>query len=87
MPYVAPFAAFMVSIALAHWLPMSPGLLYPIRVVVVGVVLAVFSRHLVSFRAGNWAGSIGIGAAVFVLWVAPWLAYGPANLIYGASFR
>src|SRR5256712_1198784 len=25
--------------------------------------------------------------AMFVLWVAPWLAYGPANLGYGASFR
>ena len=25
--------------------------------------------------------------AMFVLWVAPWLAYGPANLVYGASFR
>ena len=68
----------MFFIALAHWLPGSPGLLYPIRVVVVGVVLAVFSRHLVSFRAGNWVGSIGIGVIVFVLWVAPdvlWPAY------------
>jgi CAAX prenyl protease-like protein len=78
MPYVAPFAAFMVFIALAHWLPVSPGLLYPIRVVVVGMVLAVFSCHLVSFRAGNWLGSIGVGIAVFVLWIAPdvlWPAY------------
>ena len=77
-PYVAPFAAFMVFVGLAHWLPASPGLLYPIRVVVVGAVLAVVSRHLVSFRAGNWAGSIIIGIAVLVLWVAPdvlWPAY------------
>ncbi len=68
----------MVFVALAHWLPESPRLLYPIRVVVVGVVLAVFSRHLGSFRAGHWAGSIMIGLAVFVLWVAPdvlWPAY------------
>jgi len=68
----------MLFIALAHWLPGSPGLLYPIRVVVVGVVLAVFSRRLVSLRAGNWVGSIGIGVIVFVLWVAPdvlWPAY------------
>jgi len=68
----------MVFVGVAHWLPGSPGLLYPIRVVVVGAMLAVFSRHLVSFRAGNWAGSFGIGVAVFVLWVAPdvlWPAY------------
>jgi len=61
----------MVFVALAHWLPESPGFLYPIRVVVVGVVLAVFSRHLISFSAGHWTGSIMIGIAVFVLWVGP----------------
>jgi len=52
--------------------------LYPVRVVVVGLVVAAFSRHLVSFRARNWVGSIGVGIAVFVLWVAPdvlWPAY------------
>jgi hypothetical protein len=68
----------MVFIGLAHGLPISPSLLYPIRVVVVGIVLAVFSRHLISFRAGNWAGSLMIGVVVFVLWVAPdvlWPAY------------
>ena len=68
----------MVFIALAHWLPVSPRLLYPVRVVVVGVVLAFFSRQLISFRAGNWLGSIGVGIAVFVLWIAPdvlWPAY------------
>jgi CAAX prenyl protease-like protein len=68
----------MVFVALAHWLPESYGLLYPIRVVVVGAALVLFARHLVSFRACNWAGSIIIGLAVFVLWVAPdvlWPAY------------
>ena len=78
MPYVAPFAMFVVFIALAHWLPVSPGVLYPIRVVVVGVVLAVFSRDLVSFRDVTWAGSTMVGIVVFVIWVAPdviWPAY------------
>jgi CAAX prenyl protease-like protein len=78
VPYVAPFAAFLVFIGLAQWFPVSPDLLYPIRVAVVGAVLAVFSRHLVSFRAGTWAGSLMTGVAVFVLWVAPdvlWPAY------------
>ena len=68
----------MVFVALAHWLPVSPALLYPGRVVVVSIVLALFSRHLVSFRVCNWTGSILIGLTVFVLWVAPdvlWPAY------------
>lgn len=78
MPYVAPFATFAIFIGLAQWLPLSPALLYPIRVAVVGAVLVICSRHLVSFRATEWAPSTMIGIAVFVLWVAPdmlWPAY------------
>ena len=25
--------------------------------------------------------------SMLVLWLVPWLAYGPANLVYGSSFR
>ena len=78
VPYVAPFVGFMAFIALAHWLPVSPRLLYPLRVVVIGAVVVVCSRQLVSFRAHNLAGSILMGIAVFVLWIAPdvlWPAY------------
>src|SRR5215813_9347741 len=77
-PYVAPFAAFMAFIAIAHWLPVSPRFLYPLRVMVVGAVVVSCARHWVSFRARHWAGSIPIGIAVFVLWVTPdvlWPAY------------
>jgi len=78
IPYVAPFATFMLFVALAHWLPVSPALLYPMRVVVVATVLVGWSRHLISFRAGSLAGSILAGIVVFVLWIAPdvlWPAY------------
>jgi CAAX prenyl protease-like protein len=76
--YVAPFATFMLFVALAHWLPVSLAFLYPVRVVVVATVLVGCSRHLISFHAGNWAGSILMGIVVFVLWIAPdvlWPAY------------
>src|SRR5215475_16223998 len=69
VPYVAPFAGFMAFIALAHWLPVSPRFLYPLRVVVVVMLVVVCSRQLISFRARNWAGSILMGIAVFVLWI------------------
>src|SRR5262249_18242271 len=92
VPYIAPFVAFMGFIALAHWLPVSPSLLYPIRVAVVCAVIVVCSRHLVSFRAGNWAGSITLGIAVFVLWITPdvlWPGYRShwlfANLLVGSA--
>ena len=69
--YVAPFTTFMLFVALAHWLPVSPALLYPVRVVVVATVLMGCSRHLISFRARNWAGSLLMGIAVFGMWIAP----------------
>jgi hypothetical protein len=68
LPYVAPFAAFMVFIALAHWLPVSPRLLYPVRVW--SSVWCSHSRGSSSIRAGNWLG-LWVGIAVFVLWIAP----------------
>ena len=71
IPYVAPFVTFMLFVALAHWLPVSPALLYPLRVVVVAAVLMGWSRHLISFRAGYWVSSIVVGIVVFVLWIAP----------------
>ena len=42
------------------------------------MLVVLCSRHLVSFRARRWAGSILMGIAVFVVWIAPdvlWPAY------------
>src|SRR5262245_6885423 len=78
VPYVAPFAVFMAFIALAHWLPGSLRFLYPLPVVVVGGVVVVCCRQLTYFAVARWAGSILMGIAVFVLWIAPdvlWPAY------------
>jgi len=78
IPYVAPFATFMLFLALAHWLPVPSALPYAVRVVAVATVLMGCSRHLISFRARSWAGSLLMGIVVFVLWIAPdvlWPAY------------
>jgi hypothetical protein len=66
---------FVALGALGAGLP-RPSFCAPVAVV--GTVLLVGSRRLISFRAGSWAGSIGIAIAVLALGVAPnllWPAY------------
>jgi uncharacterized protein len=49
---------------------------YPVRVVATAIVLGVVSRRVVSFRAVAPVLSIGIGIAVFVIWIAPDALFG-----------
>ncbi|MEO7651959.1 MAG: CAAX prenyl protease-related protein [Bryobacteraceae bacterium] len=71
LPYILPFAAFIAFLALEHLLPVDPVLVYPIRAVTVTILLALFSRHVIDFHARHVAGSVALGIAVFVIWVAP----------------
>jgi len=78
LPYIAPFIAFIAFLMLDRALPVDIEVLYPIRVGVVSAVLILFSRSVVDFRVKNALGSILLGVAVFVVWVAPdalWPAY------------
>jgi CAAX prenyl protease-like protein len=78
IPYVAPFAAFIGFMALGQIVPAGIEILYPIRVVVVLAVILLFSRSVLDFHVKNALGSILLGVAVFVIWVAPdvlWPAY------------
>lgn len=77
VPYVAPMATFMLllvagsSLGLGLWE-------YPLRVLLLTVVLFVFSRKVIDFRVSHWLGSTLVGAAVFVIWIAPdllWAGY------------
>ncbi len=44
---------------------------YPFRVVILSIVLWAFSRRVIDFKAPHWMGSTLLGAAVFLLWIAP----------------
>jgi uncharacterized protein len=69
--YIAPFALFLLFLALVPWLPLDPRLEAPLRVAVLGAVaLACWPREL-SLRPTRWAASILIGSAVFALWIVP----------------
>lgn len=70
-PYVAPFAAFLLFLAVEKHLPFGPEIAYPVRFAAVAAILARCSRHLVSWRASRLLGSIFVGVAVFVIWIGP----------------
>ncbi len=71
IPYVAPFAAFMLFLMVGRWLPWGPEVLYPLRLLTVGALLLTVSRPVLSFRVARPMGSVLLGMAVFAIWVLP----------------
>jgi len=75
VPYVAPFAVFMGLLAL-HGVYRLPDLADQIlRVTVISLVLIFIARPVIDLRAPHWLASLLLGAAVFLIWIAPDLAF------------
>jgi uncharacterized protein len=74
--YIVPFLAFVGIMAVERVIPLPPAWLYAIRFFVVLILLCVLSRPYLSLRPSYPLASIGIGIAVFVLWVAPDVLFG-----------
>ncbi len=70
-PYVIPFGTFMVLLALQKYIPLPQNAEYALRCVVLAAVLWYFSRKAISFRVVNVFGSLGMGIAVFLIWIGP----------------
>lgn len=75
VPYVAPFAVFLALIAVRGYLPYSDRTDLIVRTVILSAVILLVSRPVLDFRVRDWAGSLGIGVAVFVLWIGPDLLF------------
>jgi len=73
--YVAPFAAFVGFMALEKSIFHSQHL-YPVRCLVTLAAILLFSRPFLSLRPSRPLGSIAMGIAVFVIWVAPDALFG-----------
>jgi uncharacterized protein len=71
LPFVVPFAAYIVLMALGTALPLGPALEYPFRVVVVTVLTLVFSRRVRCWPPSRTVQSCLIGVAVFAIWIGP----------------
>ena len=94
---VAPFAAFMVLLALRGMVPsdgswgIDPRWIYGATVLVVGALLAWFWREYGELVPQTWptlteaALAVVIGLVVFVLWIsldAPWMKIGEATALF-----
>lgn len=71
LPYVAPFAAFMLLLAVGPRLPLGLRAEAILRVGLVTLVLLVCSRQVISLRVRHWVTSTALGVGVFALWIAP----------------
>lgn len=71
LPYVAPFATFMVLLVLGPRLPIPARVEAVLRVALVAAVLLLCSRQVISLRVRHWATSIALGVGIFALWIAP----------------
>jgi hypothetical protein len=71
MPYILPFAVFIAFLGIRGFLPFGPQWEYPVRVITVTAVLFAVSRPVIRLKPNRAIKSIGMGVAVFVIWVAP----------------
>jgi len=71
IPYVLPFAVFVLMLAGQNYLAALGRWDYPFRVVVLAAVIWPCLSGVPSFRIQYWVPSIALGAAVFAIWVGP----------------
>jgi hypothetical protein len=76
LAYIAPFLAFIGIMAMERAGALPPQWFYPVRFFVVLLIIGWVSRPFVSFRATCPLASIGIGMAVFVVWIGPDVLFG-----------
>jgi CAAX prenyl protease-like protein len=72
LAWVGPFVVFMVWLAIDKYLPIANPAKELIRDAVLIASILGFSRGILStLTAPYWLSSIGLGLAVFALWIAP----------------
>ena len=71
LAWVGPFAVFMVWLAFDKYLPIANPAKELLRDGVLIVAIIGFAWRLVPTSAPHWISSIGLGLAVFVVWIAP----------------
>ena len=74
--YIAPFLVFVSLLAVDHSLNLPTRITYPLRFIIVSLVLLTVSRPYIELRPSRPAASILIGAVVFLLWIGPDLLFG-----------
>lgn len=57
--------------AIEKSLPVSPGMLYPVRAALSLIAILVFSRRVIPWPPNQTLASIALGVAVFFIWIGP----------------
>ena len=76
--YIAPFVAFVVLMSAERAIHLPAGPFYLLRFCVVLAAILLVSRGALAPRPSAPWGSVAMGIAVFAIWVAPDLLFGPA---------
>jgi CAAX prenyl protease-like protein len=71
LAWVGPFAAFALWVAIDRFLPIANPGREILRDLVLAAAIVGFSRRVLPRRAPHWVASVGLGLAVFALWIAP----------------
>jgi CAAX protease family protein len=71
IPWVLPFAVFMLLLGLMPRLGLHPAADQAVRLAIVGGVLLAVSRPVIDWRIQRWMASVAVGLLVFVLWILP----------------
>jgi len=71
LAWVGPFAVFMAWLAVDAVLPLANPAKEIVRDLVLVAAIVGFSRRVLPTSAPHWIGSVGVGLAVFALWILP----------------
>ena len=77
IPFVAPFVVYVGLLAIERAASLPTVWWYPIRCLATLATLLAVSRQVASFRASKPWASAAVGVAVFLIWIAPDLVFGP----------
>ena len=75
-----PFAAFVALIALERAASLPVGISYPVRFALVALLVIAVARRYVELRPSFPFSSTAMGAAVFLIWIAPDSLFGYRHL-------
>ncbi len=78
VPWVAPFVVYIAFLSLGKLTGLPPEWLVAARFACVLALLLTLSRPVISLRATKPVASVGIGIAVFLIWIGPdtlWPSY------------
>jgi CAAX prenyl protease-like protein len=75
VPYVAPFCLFLALLAVGAVWPLAGAADQLARIAILAFGLWWWSRGVVDFRVQHWIGTVALGVLIFVLWIAPDIAF------------